>query len=612
MWLREAITDPPKTARAVILLTWLRVGMLAVAAVLLARAIASLVAVAASDWQTDAEGALRLLGAAIAVAVIGAVAGGIAEALPGIEQANHERNWRRQLVSAALHGAKVPTAPAHRGRPHPGATAPASSEGALIDIATAGVEKAAGYRATFLAPTLASFTAPLIVLVLWAIAIDWLSAVILLGFVALVPVIIMAAGKLLRGSNAEYRRREAAATARYLEMLEGIGTFKMLGATDRMIASFAASARESMRELSRLLVRNQRMIIVNDIVFGWFMGVTAVALLLWRLLDGAIDIGAAFAGLLCIPLLQEPIDRIGRNFYVGLAGRARRDQITAVLEQPLADEPAADVPEHVLDNRAGRELELRDVTVTSNGKTLLRDIDLKIAGGAHIAVVGPSGAGKSTLLRVLGGLLAPSSGTLLLSGHPVTPDVLRDRSSTVSQQPGMLASTIAENLRFAKTDADADELHMALHRAGLADEVASFPNGIDTEVGDRGEFLSGGQRRRIGVARALLRDRPVLLLDEPTADLDRATEARVRTSLAAASVGRTVITVAHRLDTIMEANWVIVLENGVITAQGTPEELVDRSHYFATALAASKRPFVIDANPGSAAAASSIKGVNGQ
>lgn len=597
MWLREAITEPPKMARAVILLTWLRVGMFAVAAVLLARAIAALVAteagaltMEAAVWQPDVAGALLLLAASIPVVVIGAAAGGIAEALPGFEQADLEQNWRRQLVAAALHGAKVPAAPAHGGRPHPGGSAPSSSEGALVDIATAGVEKAAAYRATFLAPTLASFTAPLIVLVVWGIAIDWLSAVLLLVFVALVPVIIVAAGKLLRGSNAEYRRREAAATARYLEMLEGIGTFKVLGATDRMIAAFAASARESMRELSRLLVRNQRMIIVNDIVFSWLMGVTAVALLLWRLLDGAIDIGAAFAGLLCIPLLQEPIDRIGRSFYVGLAGRARRDQITSVLKQPVSDESTETAPAHVLDNRAGRELELRDVSVTVDGQSLLHDINLKIPGGAHIAVIGPSGAGKSTLLRVLGGLQAPNAGTLLLSGHPVTPNVLRDRSSTVSQQPGMLASTVAENLRFAKPGADTDELQLALHRAGLADEIVDLPDGIDTEVGDRGEFLSGGQRRRIAVARALLRDRPVLLLDEPTADLDRVTEARVRTSLAAASVGRTVVTVAHRLDTIMEANWVIVLENGAITAQGTPAELLEHSEYFATALAASQQP----------------------
>lgn len=597
MWLREAITEPPKMARAVILLTWLRVGMFAVAAILLARAIAALVATEAGAltteaavWQPDVAGALLLLAAGIPVAVIGAAAGGIAEALPGFEQADLEQNWRRQLVAAALRGAKVPAARAHGSRPHPGGSAPSNSEGALIDIATAGVEKAAAYRATFLAPTLASFTAPLIVLVVWGIAIDWLSAVLLLVFVALVPVIIVAAGKLLRGSNAEYRRREAAATARYLEMLEGIGTFKVLGATDRMIAAFAASARESMRELSRLLVRNQRMIILNDIVFSWLMGVTAVALLLWRLLDGAIDIGAAFAGLLCIPLLQEPIDRIGRSFYVGLAGRARRDQITSVLKQPVSDEPTVDAPSHVLDNRAGRELELRDVSVTVDGQSLLRDINLKIPGGAHIAVIGPSGAGKSTLLRVLGGLQAPNAGTLLLSGHPVTPIVLRDRSSTVSQQPGMLSNTIAENLRFAKPGADTDELQLALHRAGLADEIADLPYGIDTEVGDRGEFLSGGQRRRIAVARALLRDRPVLLLDEPTADLDRVTEARVRTSLAAASVGRTVVTVAHRLDTIMEANWVIVLENGAITAQGTPAELLEHSEYFATALAASQQP----------------------
>ena len=139
MWLREAITEPPKMARAVILLTWLRVGMFAVAAVLLARAIAALVATEAGAltteaavWQPDVTGALWLLAAGIPVAVIGAAAGGIAEALPGFEQADLEQNWRRQLVAAALRGAKVPAARAHGSRPHSGGSAPSNSEGCLL------------------------------------------------------------------------------------------------------------------------------------------------------------------------------------------------------------------------------------------------------------------------------------------------------------------------------------------------------------------------------------------------------------------------------------------------------------------------------------------------
>lgn len=606
MWLREAISDPPAGARWVIALSWMRSGLLAIAAVLTAGIVEQLLAgggTATAMWMSV------LVGVAIVAA---AVCGAAAEAIPGRIQGTEERRWRERLMDAALRGAKPRASHGHPGaaknskssktakqkRPAHTAHAPQSSEGVMVDLATTAVEKAAHSRAVFLAPTLAAFTAPLVVLAVWMIAIDWVSGLLLLAFVALVPVMIIFAGKILRGSNAEYRRREAVATANYLEMLEGIGTLKVLGAAPVTLARFAASARDSMQELSRLLIRNQRMIIVNDAVFSWFMGGAAVALLLWRYLGADIGTGDALAGLLCIPLLQEPIDRVGRSFYIGLAGRAQRDRLDTVIES-ARELPATSAEQVGADLAAtARELELRNVSVDFDGERVLHDLSLRIPAGSRLAIVGPSGAGKSTLLRVLGGLQPVSAGEVLVSGQAVNEAVLRERASGVSQHPGMLSGSVRDNLRLAAPNANDRELWQALSRAGLDSEIRALPGGLDAEVGDRGEQLSGGQRRRLAVARALLRNRPVLLLDEPTADLDRNTEARVRMSLGAASVGRTVITIAHRLDTVADAHRVIVLENGRITAQGTPEELASREGYFAAALGASNATAAVNPTGG--------------
>lgn len=641
MWIREALVDPPRGAWLAVTLSWLRTALLAVTAVGIGATVDALLDATSPDEAFslggDTSGVAWISAITALAAMLGAVCGGAAEAVPGRIQGEEERHWRQRILRRAiLGGAPTPRADAAGGK-RSGRPGAATGEGALLDAATTGVEKTANYRAGFLGPTLASFTSPLVVLLVWAMFIDPLSAVILAVFVALVPVVIMFVGKWLRKPNHEYRRKETAAANRYLEMLEGIGTMKVLGAAPAARDRYAESARSAMRELGSLLGRNQLMIVVNDGVFGLLMTGAAVVLVLAGLADGTLTAGAALAGVLLAVLLNEPIDRVGRTFYVGIAGRARRDQLEELLADQAEHPRPGNGPEVTGAAKAGAVelgaaeagaaepgsaeagsaqtgsaqtgaakagsaeagpaelapvaggIELRNLSVTIRGTRILESVNLSIPEGSRVALVGRTGAGKTTLMRALAGLIpspggAVVEGEILVSGKPATTAQLRSLVSTVAQQPGILSTTIADNLRLVAPSATDEELLVALERAHLRSEIEAMPDRLAASVGDRGAFLSGGQRRRLAIARAFLRERPVLLLDEPTADLDRGTEALVRASLEDATRGRTVVQIAHRLDTTLDADIVVVMDSGRIVVTGSPGELREQDGYYARAL----------------------------
>ena len=566
MWIREALLDPPRGARLGVFAGWART---------LALALAALAAGAAVDAARTGTEWASSLAIGLVLVLVGSLAGAIAEGLPEVLAGREEGHWRARLAGRVLHAS-----PATRRRT-------GRADGEFVDAALTGAEKIAAYRAGFLGPTLGAFSSPLIVLTVWALGLDAPSALALTGFVALVPVVIVLAGRWLRQSNADFRRLEARDAARYLELLEGLGTLRTLGAAERYLARHAAAARGAMRELSRLLARNQLMIIVNDGVFGVIMIASATGLALWRLADGALDPGQVLAALLLAVLLYEPIDRVGRTFYVGLGGRARRDQAEQ-LEIELAvaaggAEAGGSTESDAAVSPSPPRLELHGVTVIRGERRLLDVCTLSADPGRTLAIVGPSGAGKSTLLDVLQGLTTPEHGHVLLDGRPASARDLLAVTSSVRQRPGILTDTIAANLRLASPEADDDALWRALDDAHLGEEVRAMPDGLATFVGDAGALLSGGQLRRLAIARALVRDAPILLLDEPTADLDRRTEALVRASLERLCRGRTVVIVAHRLIAVEHADSVAVLEHGRLVAHGRPEDAAAASAFLAEA-----------------------------
>lgn len=606
MWIHEALTSPPRGMHWVLLSSWGRSFSFALSAVSLGHALDALSSLhggitdtSGGNWFGD-WGLHESLAAAIVAVILGSLCAYVTEALPPRLAGEQEKLWRSHVVGSVLKPefSAPEQAPKHaHGKGHGGGksghadrSASNTGEGLLFDAATTSVEQTANYRATFLAPTLASFSAPLIILVVWALWVDTKTALWLALFFLSTPLIIIGAGKILRKSNATYRRKQAKATHAYLEMLEGLGTFKVLGAIDRVMARFASQTRTAMAELTALLARNQLMIIVNDAVFGIAMSTTAIGLVLLRLQAGAISVGTALAGVFLSVLLYEPVNRVGRTFYIGLGGRTHRNGIVEMFGEPRAEASTA-ATTHSTDastpqaphGQHAPEISFRDVSVDIGEKRILSDINLTIPAGSRVGIVGPSGSGKSTLLRVLAGL-QPHSGEVSLDGHALSTPELLANSLLISQQPAIFGTTVADNLRIACPDATAVDMRKALRDVHLLTEIEQRPGGLDSEVGDQGNWLSGGQRRRLAIARGLLGTAPIVLLDEPTADIDRRTEGLIKESLTRLAEGRTSIMVAHRMEALSDVDLVIVVAEGRIVATGKPDELSTSNEYYARAL----------------------------
>ncbi|MGB2710673.1 MAG: ABC transporter ATP-binding protein, partial [Conexibacter sp.] len=241
----------------------------------------------------------------------------------------------------------------------------------------------------------------------------------------------------------------------------------------------------------------------------------------------------------------------------------------------IQEHPAAEAIEQV-----GGRVSFERVSFSYAGrKGTLKDVSFEVAPGQRVAVVGPTGAGKSTLLSLLTRFYDPSEGRILLDGRDLrelTLGSLREQISVVLQEPLLFSASIRENIRYGRLDATEEEIVAAAAAANAHEFVSALPNGYDTRLGERGALLSGGERQRISVARAFLKDAPVLILDEPTSSIDSKTEAVILDALERLIEGRTTFVVAHRLSTVRDADLILVVDHGEVVEQGTHGELLAR------------------------------------
>ncbi|KUO08694.1 thiol reductant ABC exporter subunit CydD [Streptomyces sp. DSM 15324] len=413
--------------------------------------------------------------------------------------------------------------------------------GSLTALATRGVDALDDYFARYLPQLGLAVVVPVAVLAR-IVTEDWVSAAIIVCTLPLIPVFMVLIGWATQSRMDRQWRLLSRLSGHFLDVVAGLPTLKVFGRAKAQ----AESIRRITGEYRRATMRTLRIAFISSFALELLstLSVALVAVTIgMRLVHGEMDLYIGLVILVLAPEAYLPLRQVGAQYHAAAEGLAAAEEIFAVLETPLPAPGTAEVPEGPL------VFEGVTVRYPDRAADALSEVSFTVAPGETVALVGPSGAGKSTVLHTLLGFVRPTGGRVRIGGADLADldlEQWRSRIAWVPQRPHLFAGTIAENVRLARPDADEAAVRRALADAGALDFVATLPEGLDTVLGEDGTGLSAGQRQRLALARAFLADRPVLLLDEPTAALDGATEAEIVTAVRRLAAGRTVLLVVHR------------------------------------------------------------------
>ncbi len=430
--------------------------------------------------------------------------------------------------------------------------------GELAVLATRGIDALDGYFSLYLPQVFLAVIVPVVVVgaMLWD---DWISAAIVAFTIPLIPLFMALVG----AATAERMDRQLRTLERlgghFLDVVAGLPTLKIFGrakAQAKAIAEISERYRTAAMATLRITFLSS---LILELVATVSVALVAVEVGL-RLMAGQLDLRTALFALVLAPEAYLPLRRLGANYHASAEGLAAAEQVFAVLEAP---EPQRGTRTSFPDPAvAVIDVEGLRVSYPGRSEPALDGVSLAVEPGEVLALVGPSGCGKSTLLGVLLGLVTPATGSVRVGGVELAdldPDAWRARLAWVPQRPHLFKASIAENVRLSRSDASVQEVWTAIEHAGLAEAILRLPEGLDTVLGEGGAGLSAGERQRVSLARAFLRDAPLLLLDEPTASLDGATEQSVIEAIRRLAAGRTVVLVAHRPALIALADRVLPL-----------------------------------------------------
>ncbi|WEH36329.1 ABC transporter ATP-binding protein [Streptomyces sp. AM 4-1-1] len=448
--------------------------------------------------------------------------------------------------------------------------------GEVSVLAGRGVLQAMGVIAHLLGPFISACVTPLTIVAVM-LAFNWYMGLAALAAVPVVAVIQIRTGRSTAAADVERAERDAEATGRVVEYLQAQPVLRAGGRTGERFRLLD----DSLREVRRASRRSTLSVLPGAV--GLALAVQAMFTVLLVLgaylaLGGNIGVAEVLAILVLAARCADPLlslSDIGGKLRGARSELARLDAVLSAEPLPEAPDPVR--PEH-------HDLEFDSVAFRHGDRTVLDDVSLSLREGQRLAVVGPSGAGKSTLLRLLARFHDVDAGAVRVGGvdvRAIDTEVLMARIAIVFQNVHLFDGTIEENVRLGRPDADEAEVRAAATAARLDEVIGRLPDGWATQVGEDGALLSGGERQRVSIARALLKNAPVVLLDEVTSALDPVNEAAVHEGIERLMAGRTVVMVAHRMRTVRRADHIVFLEGGRIVEEGGHDELLRRGGRYA-------------------------------
>lgn len=447
--------------------------------------------------------------------------------------------------------------------------------GSMIETATKGVDELEHYFTRFLPQLVLAAILPLMFLII-IVPSEWRSGLVLLFSAPCIPLFMILIGK---GSEKLHRRqwgRLSKMAGHLLDLVQGLPDLIISGAVKRE-AEVVARVSEEYRSATMTVLR---LAFLSAFTLEFFatVGTALVAVIIgFRLLLGHLSLGEGLFVLLMAPEFYLPLRNLGLSYHARMQGIAAAERIAPLLTMPLPEgfggtlTPPVDAPSVLFEG----------ISFCYGGsRGGVRGVDLELPSGSITALVGESGAGKTTLARLLVGLARPESGRILINGQDLTlfsPDLWRSRLAWVPQAPYFTSGTVRENLTLGRPDADENEINRALEAAAADQFVSHLPHGLDTLLGDRGAGLSGGELKRLALARAYLCPATVVVLDEPTAGLDPENEQLVCDAVEKLACGRTVLVISHREQTLSRAERVAEMIDGRIDRVVSPDDFLTPS-----------------------------------